>query len=1367
MKHATTLLCACLLLVACSTLTAQQGDPDKQGPKILGSNAEGTSFIVGFMQNETAECVGVYPGDHYISVAARTETIIHIRYPDGTSSDRLVRENQIATINVSDRRYECIGEQVCDWTVTITSEKPVSVYCFSSKTHTSDGYLALPVSSWGTEYISANYLNDYYTPFREGFFDPCDVLSRRGEFAVIAAQDSTTVQVWPKVDTYGGGRAGQMMEKVLMRGEMWQIQNGDPERGRSDITGSRIISDKPVGMLSGHMRTAIPFELDTKDHLIEMLPPVPALGSRYIVVPFGGRKGGDLVRVITSESDRTNVTVSTATSRLNYPVDGVGSFQELDIGQGEVTVIETDKPALVAHYSRSNGVDFSSLFDPYMIVVTPEEQFVNSAVFQTMNNNPRKTKYWYIDAFGDTIGVDTVVNQFDQHFVTIVAERQESESLVLNDRQLLSHPGIVAQGFVPTLETEFFWVTVRLNGGESFTIEGEARFGGYVYGIGQYDSYGWPVGAGLRPLPIPDTDPPHIEAIPHCGGATYSITATDSAYIDTGLDKVWLDPEQSTNVEISDGGCVCGKSIYGFEVYLIDGTQPGHARIIAVDNAGNADTVDIDLRVIDPLLTENEIIFEKTELATLYTRDFGITNTYLSQDLRIDSIALLRGIEFRLVGMGTSGVIDQSIAPRATFEFKVSFITDEEGAFVDTLIIYTECGEYRVPVRATSLAPYIDTEDLDFGKRRRGKTRCMELTVTNTGDAELVIDDVLIDGANATFRFDNNSVPDLPLRLQPGESRVIIICFTPEQEKEFTGTVTFRSNAVGGKSVANLIGEGIYPKLNVAPYDFGDIQIGDTACTLVPIVNYGSDTAYLTGVTIPEGTFVADESIFDHKLPPGDTLFVPICFAPSKEQQYTSPILVDNEDGLEASNRLDGLGYLLLAEIDGYDWGKRWVGTSHDTIVHIRNLTDRPIEINSVSITGDVGDFEVRTQIPSGLVLNQNEEYPLEVRFTPMLRGHRSVDIIANTSSRVEPDIRNVLEGFGIQAIPGDELEHDFSTMYPCNPRTSRILIYNRGNAPLTIASIEIDDVAEVATLNAPNPGYQIPVGDDALELEVQFDLDGFTGSTSTTVSWSFEELPGEVFSRTILIEGEAQIYSIYAETPKQVGIGEEFDVEVTVEDEAIWEDLKHSDVMLTITYNPRVALFDVKRWKEAKNDPNDGWTFVGEPSFPRRDSGEVILRLRPEDGGEEVVQDVTFPSIPFRAYLGNLSVDTFGITMQADQKTCVMPAMTTLPYSIEDICGLNTRLIVLTGDPPALKPSEPNPATSTVTFEFTIPFEGKTELDLFSIDGKRIRRIISNTIPAGDHSVVVDVSDLPNGIYYYRLAYGLFRESHRLIIQR
>jgi hypothetical protein len=63
-----------------------------------------------------------------------------------------------------------------------------------------------------------------------------------------------------------------------------------------------------------------------------------------------------------------------------------------------------------------------------------------------------------------------------------------------------------------------------------------------------------------------------------------------------------------------------------------------------------------------------------------------------------------------------------------------------------------------------------------------------------------------------------------------------------------------------------------------------------------------------------------------------------------------------------------------------------------------------------------------------------------------------------------------------------------------------------------------------------------------------------------------------------------------------------------------------------------------------------------------------------------------------------------------------------------------------------------PNPARSEMAIEFETVERGITTLRLVDYLGREARRPVDQELPAGAHSVVVEVGDLPSGVYFYEL---------------
>jgi hypothetical protein len=1314
-----------LLLCVGSALAVAQVTEKDRGRKMLGANSEGTHFFVGFMENEVPECPPEGYPQHAISVASRFATHVSVILPAGNAFQFDLKPYELRSLEV-DPDLECTGEGVFHKGIEIRSDKPVSVYCYSSRPLTSDGYLALPVEAWGRDYITANYPVDSYTPVP--LSDTlCSVTPRSGEFAIIASEDNTQVAVYPKTRTVTS--TGPMIIKTLMRGDIFQVQDGGSRRGATDITGSVINSDKPVGVLSGHVRAAVPVYFESKDHLIEMLPPRNTLGKRHVAVPFGGRLGGDILRIISSDPSPTSVTISTPTQNVRRTLTALGDFTDFELT--EVAVVTTDKPVLVAQYSKSAGADprnNDSLrieFDPYMVVVTPEEQFVNAAVFQTL---PNFSPY------------DHVYPQYQHHYVTLVAEQQNFTSIRLNGKPLADYPGYTG-GIVNG--TPFVWASVEVADGRVHVLTGDCLFGGYVYGLGHFDSYGWPIGSGLRKFDQDDKIPPVIADSVECGGVSF--TATENGTLASGLRDVWLDSSASDNVTFQRELLVIGDEYNSGHLTLIDPRKPGKARLIAEDLAGNLDTLDVPVNVQSALsFPEDSLLWSNVEVGQTYSRVITLKNLNASS-VAVDEVVLQNRKEFLMLKTYKGDTVPSG----GSYQIEVLFHTVNRSDARDTLVIKCPCETYKIPLLALIGAPKIGTHDLEFGTLRTGRSRTMSLRVFNAGTIDLRLDSAVLQ----KDPFSLGTTVAASVVLPAGKDSILKVAFTPQQIGDFKGTVTFYSNA-DSAAVSHLHGVAVYPSLSISGYDYDSVQVGDTVCARVAIVNVGGDTAHVTDIRFADPTaFLPDRSGFPRELAAGDTLWVTVCFAPDHVGPFISQIDPENTDGAEAQNTLRGVGYLMRGWISGYDWKERWIGTKSDTVVFLHNNGTSALTVYSVWISdGDVGDFAVEP-LQDSIKIAPGDSSPVKVAFSPMLPGLRSCLIHATTSSRQTTVVDSVLQGFGLVALSSDKLEFDSTIAYSCGERHGKITIFNDGNTPLTLRDFQIQSSPALVTFSSASvAGDQIAIG-DSLVINFTIDFAGYIGKVNGSISWSFAELP-DTIHRSFAVTSEPQQYSITASTPQSVGIGGKFNLIVRV-DGVHWPKVGHSGVELRIESNPTVARFDEAEWSRRSSAVTSGWKPSGTPQYEK--PGIVKLTFLPVGGDSLWLDSVAFLAIPFQGYLGNKSVDTFKVTMTVAEVVCAPPSLASVPYRVDSICGLSSRLLLFTGQGYVLKQSVPNPSGTEAIIDFTLGMEAPTKLELFGADGRSVKTMIDATLPAGSYSVPVDVRLLPSGLYYYRLTSGPF----------
>ena len=83
-----------------------------------------------------------------------------------------------------------------------------------------------------------------------------------------------------------------------------------------------------------------------------------------------------------------------------------------------------------------------------------------------------------------------------------------------------------------------------------------------------------------------------------------------------------------------------------------------------------------------------------------------------------------------------------------------------------------------------------------------------------------------------------------------------------------------------------------------------------------------------------------------------------------------------------------------------------------------------------------------------------------------------------------------------------------------------------------------------------------------------------------------------------------------------------------------------------------------------------------------------------------------------------------------------------------------------------------PNPFNPTTKIKYTVPDAllpfGKGQwvrLEVYNILGNEVAALVNETKPAGEYEVEFDGSNLPSGVYYYRIQAGSFSQTKKLIL--
>ncbi|XP_054752591.2 uncharacterized protein LOC129258325 [Lytechinus pictus] len=346
-------------------------------------------------------------------------------------------------------------------TIVVTSNLEITVHAANIMPKTNDGFVAIPTDAVGKEYVIASY----------------DIVTGQWSvFTITGTQQGTRIQVVPSQRILHARQwynAGQIINVQLSEAQSVQFRCPD------DLTGTYITADKPVAVVSGATCTRVPRSMQRCDHLVEMLPPISTLGTRFSVLPLLNRTGY-VFRMIAA---RPNTKVHLAGTI--YTLGQRGSFREFNQDAQLPVTITSNRPLLVMQYGK--GMDINFWGDPFMSIVPPVEQYMEG-----------------MTTFGPLAqsGQDMFFN-----FLSVSVTSADLYTISLNNVLIMN-----TELNLPEMEE-----TIRYTADRNMKIQNVphtlhnpsvmSRFTAICHGVSQGSGYGYPIGFNLRTLLCSRTDP--------------------------------------------------------------------------------------------------------------------------------------------------------------------------------------------------------------------------------------------------------------------------------------------------------------------------------------------------------------------------------------------------------------------------------------------------------------------------------------------------------------------------------------------------------------------------------------------------------------------------------------------------------------------------------------------------------------------------------------------------------------------------------------------------------------------------------------------------------------------------------------------
>ena len=151
-----------------------------------------------------------------------------------------------------------------------------------------------------------------------------------------------------------------------------------------DLTGTKVVSNKPLTVISGHECANVPSSESGCEPLAFHVPPSATWGTKFLLAPFAGRTGGQIFKIFSNET-----TSIVYTCGLNSR--GAPDITNLELNTDEYCYLESSRPLLIVQLSPGGSIDTKG--DPAIALISPIDQYVHDIAFFSLQTSTFPSNY--------------------------------------------------------------------------------------------------------------------------------------------------------------------------------------------------------------------------------------------------------------------------------------------------------------------------------------------------------------------------------------------------------------------------------------------------------------------------------------------------------------------------------------------------------------------------------------------------------------------------------------------------------------------------------------------------------------------------------------------------------------------------------------------------------------------------------------------------------------------------------------------------------------------------------------------------------------------------------------------------------------
>ena len=299
----------------------------------------------------------------------------------------------------------------------------------------------------------------------------------QSEILLVGTEDNTTVTIISAADvsvptdiqTPGSSQetlyAGQ--SKVITLNNLQTFLFGSS--GFVDLTGTSIVSNKPLTVISGHECANVPSDRVYCEHVEEQIPPTVTWGKKHLLRSYSGKNDYTYFLIVSSK-DYTTVKHNCGGSLTTLNLASAGSHKTIALDTDSNCYMESNEAILITQMMTGAGY-FSSIGDPAISVIPSVDQFTNEVIFPSI-------KFYQNENY---------------NYINIL---MENKSTIMMNGKTLNITWESINGFNGETVGYSAVVSVSLDVHHMYSING-VPFHVLVYGYADYAGYSFSAGVGI------------------------------------------------------------------------------------------------------------------------------------------------------------------------------------------------------------------------------------------------------------------------------------------------------------------------------------------------------------------------------------------------------------------------------------------------------------------------------------------------------------------------------------------------------------------------------------------------------------------------------------------------------------------------------------------------------------------------------------------------------------------------------------------------------------------------------------------------------------------------------------------------------